>query len=157
MNASDYKKIAEQILNEIASLEIQQEETERRVARLKKVIIDLTPLAEETILPVVDMDTIDADIDGMSISDAARQIFRIAKIPVAPAEIKQQLLNMGKDLSDQKNVMEGIHSLLKRLIVSGEIETRDNGLTYQSKGIRVLLSPPEPRPVYVEPRKVKKE
>jgi hypothetical protein len=72
-------------------------------------------------------------------------------------EIKQQLFNMGKDLSDQRNVMAGIHSLLKRLVVSGEIETRDNGLTYQSKGIRVLLSPAEPRPVYVEPRKLKRE
>ena len=156
MDALDYKKMAEQILNEIASLEIQQEETERRIARLNQVLIALTPLAEEPILPFVDMTTINVETDGVSIMDATRQIFQVAKIPLSPAEIKQQLLNMGKDLG-QKNVMAGIHSLLKRLVVSGEIETRDNGLTYQSKGIRVLLSPPESRQVYVEPRKLKRE
>jgi hypothetical protein len=157
MDASDYKKIAEQFLNEIASLEIQQEETERHIARLKQVIIALTPLSEEAIPPFVDMTTINVETEGISITDATRQIFQVAKTPITPAEIKQQLLNMGKDLSDQRNVMAGIHSLLKRLVVSGEIETRDNGLTYQSKGIRVLLSPAEPRPVYVEPRKLKRE
>ena len=149
MNASDYKKIAEQILNEIASLEIKQEETEIRIGRLKKVLIDLTPLAEEAILPVVDTTTINADTDGESITDATRQILQVAKIPLAPAEIKQRLMNMGKDLSDEKNSMAGIHSLLKRLVASGEIETRDNGLSYQWNGMRVLLSAPESRPRYV--------
>jgi hypothetical protein len=157
MDALDYKKMAEQILNEIASLEIQQEETERRIVRLKQVLIALTPLAEEPILPFVDRTTINVETGGISITDATRQIFQVAKVPLAPAEIKQQLLNMGKDLSDQKNVMVGLHSLLTRLVALGEIETRDNGLTYQSKGMRVLLSPPEPRQVYVEPRKLKRE
>ena len=157
MDASDYKKMAEQILNELTSLEIHQEETERRIARLKQVLIDLTPLAEEALLPFVEMATISADADGLSITDATRQILQTAKVPVAPTEIKKQLLNMGKDLSDQKNVMAGIHSLLRRLVAGGEIETRDNGLTYQWKGIRVLLSSPEPRPVYVEHRKLRKD
>jgi hypothetical protein len=157
MDASDYKKMAEQILNELTSLEIQQEETEHRIARLKQVLIALTPLAEEAILPVVDVTTIHAETDDMSVTDATRQIFQVAKVPLAPAEIKQQLLNMEIDLGDHKNVMAGIHSLLKRLLASGEIETRDNGLTYQSKGIRVLLSPPAPRQVHVEPRKLKRE
>ena len=157
MDALDYRKMAEQILNEIASLEIQQEETERRIARLKQVLIALTPLAEEPILPFVDMTTINVETEGISTTDAARQIFQVAKVPLAPAEIKQQLLNMEINLGDHKNVMAGIHSLLKRLVALGEIETRDGGLTYQSKGMRVLLSPPEPRPVYVEPRKLKRE
>ena len=52
MDASDYKKMAEHILNELTSLEIQQEETEHRIARLKQVLIALTPLAEEAILPL---------------------------------------------------------------------------------------------------------
>src|ERR1019366_7667836 len=73
VDASDYKKMAEQILNEIASWEIQQEETERRIARLKQVLIALTPLAEEAIHPFVDMTIINVETDGGSITDATRQ------------------------------------------------------------------------------------
>jgi hypothetical protein len=137
MNASDYKEMADKILAELESLEIQQEETERRIARLKQALIGLTPLAEEAILSFMDMTTINAEIDAMSITDATRQIFQAAKTPLAPTEIKQQLLNMGKELSGQKNVMASIHSLLKRLVASGEIETRDNRLTYQWKTRRL--------------------
>jgi hypothetical protein len=157
MNASDYKKMAEQILSEIGALEMQQEETERHIARLRQVLMALTPLADESNAPFVEVTTVNRETEGVSITEATRQIFQVAKVPITPAEIKEQLLNMGMDLSDQKNVMAGIQSLLKRLIASGEIETRDNGLTFQSKGIRVLYSPSEPRQVYVESRKLKRE
>ena len=65
----------------------------------------------------------------MSITDATRRIFQEAQVPLAPADIKQLLLNMGMDLGDHRNVMAGIHSVLKRLAASAEIETRDNRLT----------------------------
>jgi hypothetical protein len=157
MDAADFKKMAEQIVHEIASLEIQQDETERRIAHMKQVLIDLSPLAQESVLPYGDMTTINADTDAMSITDATRQILQDAKVSLEPAEIRQELLNMGMDLNDQRNAMAGIHSLLKRLVASGEIETRDNGSTYSWKGIRVLLSAPAARSGNVESRRLKKE
>jgi hypothetical protein len=158
MDASDYKKMAEQLLDEVASLEIQQEETNRRIARLKKVLIDLAPLAEESIHPFIEpAGNMSPEADSVTITDATRQILQVAKIPMGPADIRQQLLKMGVDLGDQKNVMAGIHSLLKRLVASGEIETLDNGLTYQWNGIRVLVSTPEARTGYVDHRRMKKE
>jgi hypothetical protein len=157
MDASDFKKMAEQIVNEIASLEIQQEETERRIAHMKQVLIDLSPLAYESVLPLSDMTTIDTEADGMSVTDATRQILQDAQVPLAPVEIRQRLFDMGMDLNDQRNAMAGIHSLLQRLVASGEIETRDNGSTYNWKGIRVLLSTSAVRPGSIESRKSKRE
>jgi hypothetical protein len=156
VDASDFRKMAEQILNELTSLEIQQEETEHRIARLKQVLVDLAPLSQESIPSVVDVTTVHAEKDRVSITDATRRIFQDAQGPLEPSDIKQLLLNMGIDLGDHKNVMAGIHSLLKRLVAGGEIETRDNGLTYKWKGFRVVLSSPEPRPSYVDPRKLRR-
>jgi hypothetical protein len=136
MDASEYKKMAEAIQIEIESLEIQQEDIERRIARLKQALIGLAPLADESQpsgLGAWFGEAVTTELQSMSISDVTRQIFQAASKPLAPTEVKQQLLNMGKDLSGQKNLMASIHSLLKRLVASGDIETRDNGLTYQWK------------------------
>jgi hypothetical protein len=138
MNASEYKEMAEKIQAEIESLEIQQEDIERRLARLRQALLGLAPLGQELPSDALgsQLTAIYAGLEAMSITDATRQIFQAASAPLTPIEIKQQLINMGKDLSDQKNVMASIHSLLKRLVKSDEIETKDNGLTYQWKGIR---------------------
>ena len=132
MDAAEYKAIAAKIAAELEALEIQQEDVERRIARLKQALIGLVPLSEPP-----DNSLLAAEFRGYleatSLTDAARQVLQAAEAPLTPTEIKQQLLNMGKDLSGQKNVMASIHSLLKRLVESGEIETPDNGLSYQWK------------------------
>jgi hypothetical protein len=126
MDATEYKTMAVKIKTELEALEIQQEDIERRIARLKQALVGLIPLSE----PPNDSYILDY-LNEMTLTDAARQIIQAAGKPLTPTEIKQQLLNMGKDLSGQKNTMASIHSLLKRLAAAGEIETRDNGLTYQ--------------------------
>jgi hypothetical protein len=134
MDSADYKKMAEEIRGELESLEIQQEDIERRIARLRQALIGLVPLSKEPIhagMYGIDLTSVAAEIDSMSITDATRQILQAAEAPLAPTEIKKRLIDMGKDLSNQKNVMASVHSLLKRLVQGGEIETRDNGLTYQ--------------------------
>src|SRR5579863_5681929 len=112
MNAADYKKMAVNIQEEIESLEVQQEDIERRIARLKQALIGLAPLAEESPRPsglgAFFGETVRLELEARSITDVARQIFQAASSPLAPTEIKQQLLNMGKDLSGQKNVMASI-------------------------------------------------
>ena len=138
MDTPEYREMAEKIQADIESLEIQQEVIERRLARLRQALVGLAPLGQE--LPNdglgAQLTAIYADIEGMSITDATRQILQAATEPLTPVEIKKQLINMGKDLSGQKNVMASVHSLLKRLLKSKEIETKDNGLSYQWKGIR---------------------
>jgi hypothetical protein len=128
MDAVEYKEMAVRIKAELESLEIQQEDIERRIARLKQALIGLIPLSE----PPADSMILDY-LNELTLTDATRQILQAAEKPLTPTEIKQQLLNMGRDLSGQKNVMASIHSLLKRLVSSDEIESRDNGLTYQWK------------------------
>lgn len=135
MNAHDYKEMAVKIKAELESLEVQQEEIERRIARLKQSLIGLVPLSEpHPDSPIADeIRAFREEIADITLTDAVRQIFQAAKNPLSPTDAKQQLLNMGRDLSGQKNVMASIHSLLKRLVESQEIETKDGGLTYQWK------------------------
>jgi hypothetical protein len=132
MDAAEYKEMAVRIRAELESLEIQQEDIERRIARLKQALIGLIPLSEPPANSLIAAELV-SYMESTTLTDAARQILQAAKAPLSPIEIKQQLINMGKDLSDQKNVMASVHSLLKRLVESGEIETKDNGLTYRWK------------------------
>jgi hypothetical protein len=142
MEPLDYNAMAEKIQAEIEVLEIQQEDTERRIARLKQALLGLAPLAQESSRESsknafgINVAAITSEIDAMSITDATRQVLQASTKRLAPVEIKQQLINMGKDLSSQKNIMASIHSLLKRLRENHEIETTDNGLTYKWKGPR---------------------
>jgi hypothetical protein len=135
MNAPDYKEMVTKIRAELEALEIQQEDIGRRIARLKQALIGLVPLSESRHAGVILENSL-YFTEPTTLTDAARQILQAAEAPLAPTAIKQQLINMGQDLSDQKNVMASIHSLLKRLVGSDEIETKDNGLTYSWKRVR---------------------
>jgi hypothetical protein len=137
MNAPDYKEMVMKIRAELEVLENQQEETGRRIARLKQALIGLVPLSEsESRHAGLILENSLYFMEPTTLTGAARQILQAAEAPLAPTAIKQQLINMGQDLSDQKNVMASIHSLLKRLVGSDEIETKDNGLTYSWKRVR---------------------
>jgi len=130
MDTAEYRQMAQKIQAELEALEIQQEDVERRIARLRQTLVGLAPLCESNDEGLL-FNAFKRAIDSMSLTDAVRQILQASKAPLAPTEIKQQLLNMGRDLSGQKNVMASVHSLLKRLVDGHEIETKDSGLTYQ--------------------------
>lgn len=132
----DYRKLVTDIQKEIESLEILEEDTTRRLARLRQSLIGLAPLADQQ----------DAEMEGgiaaltgipsvadITVTDSARQILQAADKPLTPIQLKNQLVGMGKDFSGQKNVMASVHSLIRRLRENDEIETKDNGLTYSWK------------------------
>src|ERR1700722_10024060 len=100
MENINYRKLVTDIQKEIELLEIQQEDTSRRLARMKQSLIGLAPLAEEQ----------DADVGGgiealagipdmaeITITDSVRQIFQTATKPLSPVQIKERLISMGKD------------------------------------------------------------
>lgn len=131
MTQDDYKKTLEGARAELEELLVKQEEIEQRIARIKQAIISLAPLVEE---PDSDFWTsLSAGMRASGISDACLQILQSTNKPLTPVEIKEQLRNTGIDLSGQKNVMASIHSALKRLCANEEIETKDNGISYQKK------------------------
>jgi hypothetical protein len=129
MEAKDYKEMAVKIRTELECLEIEQENIERQIARLKQALVGLVPLSEPPVDSTIAAE-VAAFVNETTLADAVRQILRAAESPLTPTEIKQKLVNMGKDLSGQKNVMASIHSLLKRLVESEEIESKENGLFY---------------------------
>jgi hypothetical protein len=146
MTAEDYKKSLEGLKVELEELLNRQEDIEKRIAQVKQAIMSLAPLAEEqgeSILgPWFQI------LGTKSVSDACLQILQAASEPLSPVEIKTQILNMGLDLSEYKNVMATIHSALKRLLQNGEITTKDNGLTYSWMRRTKGLPPLDFEPLY---------
>jgi hypothetical protein len=139
----DYRKLVTGIQKEIESLEIHQEDTTRRLARLKQSLMGLAPLAEEqdadenrAIRGLAEGGLSGFGVEEISMTDSARQILQASDRPLSPVEIKDRLIGMGKSMDGHKNVMASVHSLLKRLVASGDIESKDSGLTYEWKGIR---------------------
>jgi hypothetical protein len=131
MTRDDYKATLEKAKDELEELLIKQEEIEQRIARVKQAIISLAPLAQDQENAVGDIYS--ALFDGIGLSEAILQVLRAAGKRLSPVEIKQQILNMGVDLSTHKNAMASIHSALKRMGQNEEVSTKDNGLTYEVK------------------------
>jgi hypothetical protein len=146
MTADDYKKSLEGLKAELEELLNRQEDIEKRIAQVKQAIMSLAPLAEEQ------GESISAAwyqiLGTRNVSDACLQILQAATVPLSPVEIKAQILNMGLDLSQYKNVMATIHSALKRLLQNEEITTKDNGLTYSWMRRTKGLLPPDFHPLY---------
>jgi hypothetical protein len=148
----DYRKLVTDIRKEIELLEVQHEDISRRLARLRQSLIGLAPLAEEqeqefnSGAEALAGFSLKGLLVDMTITDSARQILQAAPNPLSPVQIKDQLIGMGKDFSGHKNMMASIHSLIKRLVESAEIETKDNGLTYswKWKGIPTMAQLPPP-------------
>jgi hypothetical protein len=143
----DYRKLVTDIEKEIESLEVLQEDTSRRLARLKQSLIGLAPLADEQDVEkgIESLAGIPTRAD-ITITDCARQILQAAAASLSPIQIKDQLVAMGIDMSGHKNAMSSVHSLIKRLRENDEIETKDNGLTYEWKwrGIPTLSGTVKP-------------
>jgi hypothetical protein len=161
MTQEDYKKTLEAAQVELKDLLIRQEKIEQRIAQIKQAIISLAPLAEEPNSSF--WSGVIAAMRASGISDACLQILQSTNKPLTPVEIKDQLQNTGVNLSGQKNVMASIHSALKRLRANEEIETKDNGTTYQWKTRRNPFASPgsvvgnEVGPLTMPPAKVTKK
>lgn len=143
MTHEEYRKTLDAARVELEVLMVRQADTEQRIARLKQLILALSPLAEEP--QGLLYSGFREMMASMGITDACREIFKATGVPMAPLGIKAKLIAMGIDLSGHKNIMATIHSTLKRLAENDEIFTNDNGLTYEWKwhGIPTLAPPPK--------------
>jgi hypothetical protein len=60
------------------------------------------------------------------ITGAIRLLLQTSKFPLAPMQIRTELMNRGFDLSEYANAMAVIHNTLKRLDSQGELMTVKN-------------------------------
>ena len=109
-----YKTDLAQALVELERLISTRIDLETQIAKQKKKVAALHELAETD----EDAPAISGLVEG--ITDAVRTVFRAAEKPLNPAEVRSRVEALG--LPPQKNLLASIHTVIKRLLDSGEIE-----------------------------------
>ena len=110
----DYKVDFTEAVGELFRLASAREKLETDIAKQKKRVAALYELAQ--------MDDDGGPISGLveGLTDACRVVFRTAEKPLLPAEVRDRVQSLG--LPPQANLLASIHTTLKRMKESQEIE-----------------------------------
>lgn len=130
----DYKKAYEAVQLEMAEIEEQRQLLERRYARLKQTSLSLETLMEDE--NASGSDAAIATLPVVGLTDACRHALKVSKSPRTAGEVRDWLEGSGYDLSEQENALASIHTILKRLVTSGEAESgtsKDGKASYKWK------------------------
>lgn len=107
-------------------LENSREMLNARIAKVRRGVLALSPLVGEeptgveNKYPHLFPELIPPDI-GMT--DAIRKVLQSAGTFLTPVGVRTELKTTGYDTDRYKNVLASIHTVLKRLAESGEVET----------------------------------
>jgi hypothetical protein len=94
----------------------------RKLHASLKVLGELCGIAPEEINQLLFEEGIDS---SLGFTDSIRRIFRTQNAPLKPPEIRSNLLKMGIG-REQVNLLASIHTVLRRLVDSGEIKKTDD-------------------------------
>jgi hypothetical protein len=109
MTAAQYRSALDAARQELDELLGQRSELETRIAQLRQTVATLAALCDET-----------PDLD-IGLTEACRSVLRGATALRAP-DIRDRVAAMGVDLSTYANGIGAVHTVLKRLIESGEVK-----------------------------------
>lgn len=126
-----------ELMSEREELDTRREGLDMRIFRLREGLFglailcgtDTNQLAAE--YPELFPDLIPPD---MGLTDAIRKAMVSKHTYVSPVEVRQRLEEMNYDIKKYKNVLASIHTILKRLTESNEVEagTRDGKIVYRA-------------------------
>jgi hypothetical protein len=120
-----YDRALYQANQDLARLLVQREEIDRKAARLQAVIADLENLRAELLHKHLDREidqVIKADDLRMGITEASRFILKEKFFPMTASDLKKSMEARKLDLSRYSNPLAVIHTVLKRLVKSGEVK-----------------------------------
>jgi hypothetical protein len=169
MTENYYEKALDAARTELTELLRQNEEIEKRIARLRQTIASLSALREESEVAedIDDQVRIPGAVDAFArdiartrdmvygrtigFSDAVREVLKAGGGYMTPAQVKDGLIRMGIDLEAKySNPLAVIHTTLKRWEASGEVSVAQIGdktsykLAPKRRGlVAPRLSPPE--------------
>lgn len=124
MTTKQYDRALYQANQDLARLLVQREEIDRKVARLQAVIAELEGLRAEMMRKHLDWE-IDQVLKAgltMGITEALRLILKEKYFPMTAIDLKKALETRRLDLSRYSNPLAVIHTVLKRLVRSGEVK-----------------------------------
>jgi hypothetical protein len=141
-----------ELMNQRDQLDEQLDDIDRRIFQLREGLFglailcgtDTNRLAES--YPQLFPDLIPPDT---GLTDAIRKALQSKRIFYSPVEVRDRLEeDFNYDLSKYKNVLPSIHTVLKRLVESQEIEpgNRDGKVVYRWKAFAPPGNPRSPKP-----------
>ncbi len=118
--AMDYRALYETTKNEIQKLEAEKIELQLAIAERDKQIAALIQTMH-AIAPLIGETPPESPAGGMT--DSIRKLMAEAGHPLTASEIRDRLEAMGFDMKSYSNPLATIHTVLRRLADSGEVET----------------------------------
>lgn len=144
MTKQNYKQALEDAKNEYVELVNKAWETGIRITRLKHIILHLSSLCGDEEYRKAR----EQFFKEPRFTEACREILYVAGKPLTPIEVRDELEATVFDLAGQANPLASIHTILKRLVKSGDakaIETASGKTAYAWNSPRPLnISPPFP-------------
>jgi hypothetical protein len=112
----EFQAALEKARQELKQIETDEQRLAQRKAQLLHSIAGLAALCGEV-----------PEIQSMTLADAIRNVFQNAfyadpKHGLTPREVRQQLRSFGFDLNQFAHAMGSIHTAIKRMLASGELE-----------------------------------
>jgi hypothetical protein len=131
MYKPSYRPALDAALREYETLLQQKADVDARLAQVAESVGTLTRLCGYT--PTV----------AYGLTDACKTSLRCAGVPMTPLEVRDRLQSTGFDISKYSNPLAAIHTVLRRLTESGEVQRRAS----RSKGVTYEFRPSEPRSI----------
>jgi hypothetical protein len=138
MTEDDYKKALDTARAEMGELVVKKDAIEKRIAQLRQLIVSLSAVSAEDndediklyIPGALDKAARTAALgvaqammgSVIGLSDAIRDVLKAAKGWQYPTEVRDGLERLGIDVQSYSNILASIHTILKRLVESGEAE-----------------------------------
>lgn len=102
------------VQEELGDCIAQQEELEKRLAALRTVITGFSNALGEQF----------EEADEIGLTDAVRQAIKTYDKPLEPTDVRTRLQQLGFNTKKYGNFMASVHTVLNRLVKSGEIKTQ---------------------------------
>ena len=132
MSTADYQRALDAALRELEQAMAQRAALETRIAQLRQTVGTLNRLCGyEPTVP-------------WSLTDACRVVLRSAAAPLTAVEIRNRLQTIGLDTTRYANALSAVHTVLKRLVETGEILPAEHDestrLAYEFLGTGIIAS-----------------
>jgi hypothetical protein len=133
-----FKKAIEDAKKKLLRLVDQRDTIGTEIERTKNAIEALAYMLDnpdETATELADLNEI---IGPRGMTDAISRILQSTAAPLTPVEVKESLSSTGFDLTNYSNALASIHTILKRLgqTENVEVTNKDGKTAYVWKGIR---------------------
>jgi hypothetical protein len=122
MNKKDYRRAFMATKRELVSLLKRREQIDEQIAKLKPLVKDLAVLCEAKPDEELMRSILPSNVESMGITDLVRLALKKSSRAVTPIEVRNQVLFFRSDLSQQRNLLASVHTVLKRIVRNGEAE-----------------------------------